>query len=170
MWIFDPEDFNFTSGAVGVDGLPTGYSAVALRATSTGLMYPVGFQDESGEYTFDNPLSDSGSSVFTHVATGSLTNISQALNNFLNTLGDAGVCCGLGVVMELNSGVILVMGEKYVDAAAVRKFKVKMSSAGGSGKKFEDPNLANVTFTGKYYRALHTFTGGVSAIIDLETA
>lgn len=170
VWIFDPFDYNFTSGAAGADGLPTGYSAVALRATSTGNMYRVGFLDESGEYTFDNPVSENGSITFSHNLTGPLINISQPLNNFLNSTAQAGVCCGLGVIMEFNSGVILVMGEKYVDAAEIRPFKVKMSSKGATGKKYNDSNLADVTFQGSYSRALYAYTGGAQSIIDLEPA
>lgn len=250
-WIFDPNDFNWTLGANGPDGQPTGYQALALRVgsgaalgtvglTSTtvtsvpvttggtnypystipitftggggtgaaayanvvngvvinvvitaagtgyssaptatlstsgatlaggGKMFQFNFLENTGEYTFDNPVSEACSIKFMHSLVGTMINVSQSLNNYLNTLSSAGCCCGLGVVMELNSGVILVMGEKYVGNVEQRRFKIKMSSKGGSGRKYEDPNHADVTFTGDYTRALYSFTGGASAILAFQ--
>lgn len=250
-WVFDPNDYNFTLGANGPDGQPTGYASVALRVgsgavlgtvvtaanvvtsvpvtsggtlypqatipitftggggtgaaayatvvggvvisvtvtaggtgyttppTATlsssgativggGRMYPFQFLENTGEYTFDNPVSETCSIKFSHSLVGTMINVSQAMNNYLNSIASAGCCCGLGVVMELNNGVVLVMGEKYVGNVEQRRFKVKMSSKGGSGKKFEDNNYADVTFAGDYTRALYSFTGGVASIIALQ--
>lgn len=251
-WVFDPNDFNFTEGAVDADGNPTGYSALALRigsgatfgtvtftpsgpvltapvtaggtnypyttiplvftggggtgaagyatvvggvvvsttitAGGTGYttaptatlsasgatviggakMYPFNFMVNTGEYTFDNPASETCSVKFSHSLVGTAINITQALNNYLNSLASAGCCCGLGLIIELNSGTLLVMGEKFVGNVEQRRFKVTMSSKGTSGKKFEDSNMADVTFAGDYTRALYTFTGGVAAILAFQ--
>ena len=43
-----------------------------------------------------------------------------------------------------------------------------MSSKGGSGKKFEDNNYADVTFAGDFTRALYEFTGGVGSILAFQ--
>lgn len=244
-WVFDPNDFNFTAGAVDAQGQPTGYSALALRAgsgataTATvagglitainvgsggsnypiaptvvitgagtggaavanivggvvvsititnagtgyssaptisftnpgatlaggGKLYPFYFYENTGEYTFDNPDTDTCSTKFSHTLVGQFLNISQSLNNYLNSLGQAGCCCGLGVIFELNSGVVLVMGEKFVGNTEQRRFKVKMSSKGGSGKKYEDFNGAEITLKGDFTRSLNTYTGGVASLL-----
>lgn len=158
-----------TAGGSGYTTAPTAALSVTGPTVATGgKMYPFNFLENTGEYTFDNPLSEACSIKFTHTLVGTVVNISQALNNYLNTLGGAGCCCGLGVVMELNSGVILVMGEKFVGNVEQKRFKVRMSSKGGSGKKYEDNNAAEVTLTADYIRALHSFTGGVGAILAFQ--
>jgi hypothetical protein len=154
----------------------TGYtSAPAVSFTNTGAtvqggakMYPINFLENTGEYTFDNPESESCSIAFKHTFSCTVINISQELNNFINGIDAAGCCCGLGIVMELNSGVILVMGEKFVGNVEGKRFKIKASSKGSSGKKFEDNNSAELTFNGSFTRPLNTFTGGVGAILAFQ--
>ena len=158
-----------TSGGSGYTTPPTATLSTSGATIAGGaLMYAFNFFENTGEYTFDNPISDIGTKKFAHSLVGTMINISQELNNYLNTLGDAGACCGLGVIMELNSGVLLVMGEKYVGNVEQKRFKVKMSSKGGSGKKFEDNNYADVTFAGDFTRALYEFTGGVGSILAFQ--
>jgi len=158
-----------TAGGSGYTSAPTAtLSTSGATLAGGGKLYPFNFLENTGEYTFDNPVSETCSIKFAHTLMGTMINISQDLNNYLNTLSSAGCCCGLGLVFELNSGVLLVMGEKYVGNVEQRRFKVKMSSKGGSGKKFEDNNAADVTFTADFTRALYTFTGGVAAILAFQ--
>ena len=158
-----------TSGGTGYTTAPTAtLSTSGATIAGGGRMYPFNFFENTGEYTFDNPISELGTKKFSHTLVGTITDLSQDLNNYLNTLGDAGACCGLGVIFELNSGVLLVMGEKYVGNTEQRRFKVKMSSKGGSGKKFEDDNMAEVTLAGDFTRALNSFTGGAGAILAFQ--
>lgn len=158
-----------TAGGSGYTTPPTAtLSTSGATLVGGGRMYPFRFFENTGEYTFDNPISDIGTKKFSHSMVGTMIDISQSLNNYLNTLGDAGACCGLGVIMELNSGKILVMGEKYVGNVEQKRFKVKMSSKGGSGKKFEDNNYADVTFSADFTRALYEFTGGVGSILAFQ--
>lgn len=158
-----------TAGGSGYATPPTAtLSTSGATLAGGGRMYPFTFMENTGEYTFDNPVSETCSIKFAHSLTGTMINITQAMNNYLNTLGNAGCCCGLGVIMELNSGTLLVMGEKYVGNVERSRFKIKMSSKGGSGKKFEDNNYADVTFAGDFTRALYTFTGGASAILAFQ--
>jgi hypothetical protein len=154
-----------TAGGSGYTSAPTAtLSSSGATLAGGGRMYPLNFMEYTGEYTFDNPSSETCSVKYTHTFTATLVNISQSLNNFLRIMSDAGCCCGLGLILELNSGVLLVMGENFVGNVQQRRFKVKMSSKGGSGKKYDDNNSAEVTFTADYFRPLMTFTAGVGAI------
>ena len=158
-----------TAGGSGYTTPPTAALATSgATIAGGGCMYPFNFFENTGEYIFDNPISELGTKKFNHSLVGTMINITQSLNNYLNTLGDAGSCCGLGIVFELNSGTLFVMGERYVGNVEQRRFKITMSSKGGSGKKFEDNNYADVTFAGDYTRALYEFTGGVGSILAFQ--
>jgi hypothetical protein len=165
--LFDPSDFNFTQAAP-VSGVAQPYSAIALRAGATAedgaKIYPVHFNDNEAEYTPQRQ--NVGASVkYTHGITTQLPDISQLLTTFLQSLDAASVCCGIGVVFRLNTGRIFVMGEKFVNANAIPRFKVKLGDFDGtSGKLFEDFNGMNVAFSGDYSRPLYEFTGGWDAI------
>lgn len=168
IWVFDPSDFDWTQATV--SGVAGPYTAVALVATSTGLMYRVNFQRKEAEFKFKHSIN--GCSVkYEFDLQAQLPNLSQALTNFLQSLDKAGCCCGLGIVIQLNSGKIFVIGERVVNGDEIPYFEVKMDGTeGGSGKKFDDFNGANVMFKGEYSRMAYEFTGGASAIKDLETA
>jgi hypothetical protein len=167
IWIFDPADFNFTQGAAVSGNLP-GYSAVALIGASTGKMYPLSFQNDEAEYKFKQTVN--GASVkYEHDVMAQLPNLSNDLTNYLRSLDVAGTCTGFGVIIRLNTGKIFVAGERFVNSSAITKFIIKMDGTeGGSGKKLEDFNGANVAFKANYSRGLYEFTGGVTAITDLE--
>jgi hypothetical protein len=143
-------------------------SASGATAAGGGKLYPVNFMPETGEYSFDNPNTENYSVKYEHTFTGQLLNLSQDLTNYLATLNQGGACCGLGVIMELNNGKILVMGESYVAGSAIKPFRIKMSNKGGSGKKYEDFNGTEVSFNGAYVRPLYEYTGGVAALLALQ--
>ena len=62
-----------------------------------------------------------------------------------------------------------MLGERYVNGNTLPYFEVTMDGTeGGSGKKFDDFNGANVRFKGEYSRMAYEFSGGAGAIIGLE--
>lgn len=169
MWIFDPSDFNFTQV-----NPRTPYTVVARRAGATFVggakMFPIKFQAKEAEYKFKHSVT--GCSVkYEHEVTAQLPDLSDELTAYLETLDDAGCCCGLAAIILLNTGKVLVIGEKYVNGNLIPYFEFKMNgSDGGSGKTFDNFNGANVLFKGDYNRGLREFTGGISVISGFETA
>jgi len=165
--IFDPNDFNWTQAAP-IAGVAQPYTALSRRdgATAEGgaKIFMLGFNENEAEYT---PSRQSvGSSVkYTHAITTQLPDLSHALTTFLQSADAASICCGIGIVVRLNSGRIFVMGEKFVNSLTIPKFKIKLGDFDGtSGKLFEEFNGMNVLFTGDYSRPLYEFTGGWAAI------
>lgn len=145
-----------TAGGSGYTTAPTVTLSTSGATLAGGAkFYAFDFYEETGEYTFDNPESETCSTNYTHTLAGQMLNLSQGLSNFMNQLSQAGCCCGLGVVFELNNDKSFVMGEKYVNNIEQKRFKVKMTSNGGSGQKYEDFNGATITFTGKFLRPLN---------------
>jgi hypothetical protein len=158
-----------TSGGSGYTTPPTAQLSTSGATLAGGArMYPFSFYENTGEYTFDNPSADTCSTKYSHTLVGQILNIGQDLTNYLASLSQAGCCCGLGVIFELNNSKVMVMGEKFVGNVEQRRFKIKMSSKGGSGKKYEDFNGADVTLAGDFTRPLFEFTGGVPAILAFQ--
>lgn len=170
IWIYDPLDFNWTQTITA--GVASPYSAVTLRpgATSAGgaKMFPVKFQRKEAEFKFKHSIN--GCSIkYEFELSAQLPNLSHGLTTYLQSLDSAGCCCGIGIVILLNSGKIFVLGEKYVNNNLIPYFEIKMDGTeGGSGKKFDDFNGANVMFKGEYSRMAYEFSGGANAIIALQ--
>jgi hypothetical protein len=81
----------------------------------------------------------------------------------------AGACCGIGVIVELNSGKILVLGEKYVNGTAIREFRMEGGdSTGTSGRLYEDPNGQTTLLTGDYFRSAYEYSGTIDSLLALE--
>ncbi len=163
IWLFDPEDFNFTQ-----DNVTKSYTAISLRPSSTGNLYPIKFEKKEAEYKFKH--SRNGRVVkYEHTLDARLPKLSQEITNFLKELDDAGVCCGLGVIFRDNNGKIFVIGEKFVNTEEITDFEILMDgSEGGTGKKLEEFNGATVMFKGDYSRAANEFTGGMSVLVGFQ--
>lgn len=172
VWIFDRDDFNFTQGVADADGSLPAYSAVARRAGATeiggALMFPVLFQYKEAEYKYTQSLN--GSSVkYEHSLEFLLADISHFITNWNERVDAAGACCGIGVVVEFNSGKIIVLGEKYVNGTRIREWRIAQNgSTGTSGKLFEDPNGQTTILTGDFNRGAYEFSGGSAALEALE--
>lgn len=168
--IFDPDDFTWTQAAP-VAGVKQPYTAVARQAGATspnGVFFIVNFQAEEAEWTWKQTVK--GCSVkYEHAFNFQLPENGQTLTNFLEALDAAACCCQLGIVLRLNTGKILVAGEKFVNAAAIPKFRMLNSgSSGTSGKLLDDFNGGNLIITGPYSRNLYEYTGAWSTITALE--
>jgi hypothetical protein len=127
-------------------------------------MFVVNFQEDEAEWTWKQ--SAKGCSVkYDHELILQLPENEQGLTNFLESIDAAGCCCGLGLVFRLNSGKIMVAGEKYVNASAIPKFKFKQDGSDGtSGKLFDDFNGGNIHLKGSYSRNLYEYSGDWSDI------
>ncbi|KAA5532649.1 hypothetical protein F0919_17870 [Taibaiella lutea] len=175
VWIFDGEDFDFTQAAPAVDGTVAPYTVIALSedavAADGALMYPIRFDKKTAEYTYTQ--SRNGCSVkYAHKLEFQLAELSQLIANWNIAVDKAGCCCGVGLVIQMNSGKILIAGEKYVNGAAI-SIPLEMQqdgSTGTSGKLMDDPNSQTAIMVGDYNRPLFEYTGTVQSIIDLETA
>lgn len=164
MGIFDPNDLNFTQVAP-VSGVSQPYSAVAERDGVEGpSVFLINFQVDEGEWTWAQTVT--GCAVkYDHEFIFQLPENSQALTTFQQALDAAGCCCGIGMIIRLNSGKIFVAGEKYVNSITIPRFTIKQAdSEGGSGKLFDDFNGGNIHFKGSYSRNLFEFSGDWSLI------
>lgn len=170
--LFDPNDFNFTQAA-DVAGEKQPYSAAALRAGATGVggakVYVVSFQEDEAEWTWKQSRKGC-STKYEHEWILQLPENEHGLTTFLQALDAAGCCCGLGIIMRLNSGKIFVAGEKYVNGSAIPKFKITQDGSDGtSGKLFDDFNGGNLHLKGSYSRNLYEFSGTWADIEALIT-
>lgn len=165
--IFDPSDYNFTQGAK-VNGAFPPYSAISARTgAETAKMYTVTFQQDEGEYTVKQSKKGC-SSKYEFEWILQLPDLDQGLTNFLETLDEAGCCCGIGIITRLNSGRIFVAGEKYVNNSTITRFTVAQDgSDGGSGKLFDDFNGINLHLKASYKRNWYEYSGTWDSILAL---
>lgn len=172
VWIFDREDFNFTQAAADADGNKPGYTVITRRAGATAiggaLLFPVLFQYQEAEYKYAQ--SRKGSSVkYTHTLEAVLPDLGQFITQWNEKVDQAGACCGIGLIIELNSGKIIVLGEKYVNTVAIREWRIGQDGASGtSGKLFDDENIHTAVLVGDFFRGAYEFTGGVAAIVAMQ--
>lgn len=171
VWIFDRDDFDFTQAAADADGNKPKYTVIARRSGATsegGNLFPVKFQDKEAEYRYTQSLT--GSSVkYEHVMEFLLPDLDHFITQWNERVDAASACCGIGLIVELNSGLILVLGEKYVNGSSVREWKMAQNgSTGTSGRLLEDANGQTTLLTGDYYRGAYEYSGTTASLTDLE--
>jgi hypothetical protein len=172
---FDPNDLNFTQAAA-IAGVQQPYTAVAARDgvdIDAATMFVINFQQDEAEWTFTQSVV--GCAVkYEHGLIFQLPENSQTLTTFLQALDAASCCCGLGMIVRMNSGKVFVFGEKYVNNASIPRFTMKQDGTeGGSGKLFDEFNGANIHIKGSYSRLPYEFTGGwdvVEALMVVSTS
>lgn len=173
LWIFDRDDFDFTQGAADADGNKPPYTAIARRAGATadggGNLFPVLFQYKEASYSYTQSLSNGTSVKYEHNLEFLLADISHFITNWNERVDAASACCGIGVIVELNSGKILVFAEKYVNGSRIREWRMQQNgSTGTTGKLFEDANGQTTKLVGDFNRPAYEFTGGSAALEALE--
>lgn len=169
VWAFDPLDWDFTKTALQND-----YATLTRRAGATFVggskMSPITFLNEEGQFKATQKQTGCSTS-WDYELTLSLPQLTQGLSDFLTSLATAACCCGLGLIIQLNDGTLLVVGERYVGGAAIPRWVMKMDGATiDSGKVFTDYNGAVLSLKGSYSRTPNTFSGGVSVIEGFVTA
>lgn len=173
IWIFDRDDFDFTQAA-DVDGAKQKYSAIAVRTAAGAddqdgaVLFPITFQFREAEYRYTQSLN--GSSVkYEHIVEFLLPDLDHFIAQWNDAVDAASACCGIGIIVELNSGKILVLGEKYVNGDAIREWRiVQNGSTGTSGRLFEDPNGQTTLLTGDFSRSAYEYSGTVASLQALE--
>lgn len=172
VWIFDRDDFDFTQAAADADGNKPKYTAIARRAGATEIgganLFPVLFQYKEAEYKYTQSLN--GSSVkYEHSIEMLLPDLDHFITQWNERVDAASACCGIGLIVELNSGKIIVLGEKYVNGASIREWRMNQNgSTGTSGKLFEDPNGQTTIITGDFSRSAYEYSGTTASLEALE--
>jgi hypothetical protein len=165
LWVGDAEDFNFTSGTNGAQ--KSGYSAIARRTGATspdGCLFEIVLQDESGKLQVTQSLQN-GSAQWAYALEGQLLRIQQAMSEFASKIDAASICGQLVWVVQDNNGKFWVVGEKYVDASAIVKFKVKQDgSVLDWGQALNNFSGMNFKAQGNYTRPPYEFTGTYTAL------
>jgi hypothetical protein len=165
--IYDPNDLNFTQSAA-VAGVAQKYSAVAERdGVDSPSVFVINFQTGEAEMKITESVTGCATKYdFEWIF--QLPDLSQNLTTFQQALDAAGCCCGIGVIMRLNSGKIFVAGERYVNDDIITRFTVKQDgSDGGTGKLFNDLNGMNIHFKASYSRNLYEYSGTWASIVAL---
>lgn len=173
IWIFDGADFDFTQGAAATDGTLPAYTTVALAtgatAASGAKMFPITFADDTASLTWAQSVK--GCSVKYELTwTLGLADVGQIITNFLQVLDAAGCCCGLAIATLLNTGRILIAGERVVNGAPIQvPMKIKQDgSSGGTGILLDDENQHSLVLKGSFGRLPYEFTGGTAALVALQ--
>lgn len=173
IWIFDRDDLNFTQGGADANGSLPAYSAVALRGGATldgGGLFVVKFQYKEAEYKYTQSL-NGASSNYAHELDFLLADLGQFITNWNEKVDAASTCCGIGMIIELNSGKIIVVGEKYVNAASIPEWRMGQDgSTGTTGKVGTDSNGQQTVLKGDYRRSAYEFSGGSAALEALEAS
>ncbi|TWP28425.1 hypothetical protein ETU09_05740 [Apibacter muscae] len=168
LLIFDPNDFNFTQDAV-----KKSYTAVNRRLgadaeTDLGFFFDIPFKRKEAERVSAQSLGTSGATKYTHTISALIPALGQEVTNFLTNIDAASYCCGLGLVIEHNSGKVFIAGEAYVNNKAIPKFWIEHSgSEGGSGKNIDESNGYTIKLVGDYSRELNEFEGGIDVFLEM---
>lgn len=170
IFIADATLFDFTQAAP-VSGVPQPYTAITDLGTSTKI-YGVKFTRMQAEYTYDQSNTDGVAPVYNHKLTFPVPDINMLTEQWSTLVDTQGYCCGILLIIILNSGRILIMGENSVNAAtlAVPFYTYQDGSKASSGKKMDDQNQNVVTIVGQYNRPLIEYTGSLASIIALAAA
>ncbi len=106
---------------------------------------------------------------YEHVIEFLLPDLDHFITQWNERVDAASACCGIGMIVELNSGLLLVLGERYVNASSVREWKMAQNgSTGTSGRLLEDANGQTTLITGDYYRGAYELDIATSALEALE--
>ena len=168
IFVADATLFDFTQGAP-ISGVPQSYTAITDLGTSSKI-YGVKFTRMQAEYSYDQKNTDGVAPLYAHKLTFPVPDINMLTEQWSALIDAQGYCCGILLIIILNSGRILVMGESSVNAAslAVPFYTYQDGSKATSGKKMDDQNQNAVTIVGQYNRPLIEYTGSLASIVALE--
>lgn len=175
LLIFDPSDFDWTQ-----DPYTKAYTAVARREGAdaanpgndpnlSGFFFDIKFKRKEAEFKFTHSIGASGAPKYASELTALYAALGQELTNFLINMDAASYCCGIGLAVILNSGVIYILGEGFVNGDFVDPYYEVLHNGteATSGKLFDDLNGATLKFTSDYGRPPHTFAGGLNALLSM---
>lgn len=171
IFVADATLFDFTQAAP-TAGVVAPYTAITDLGTSTKI-YPVKFEKMSASYDFDMKNENGVSPAYTHKCMFSVPRIDMLSSQWAMLVNQQGYCCGILVIMILNSGDILIMGEGSVNTVPLvpNFYTYQDGTKGTSGKKGSEKNTVDVTITScEYFRPLIQYVGATTpaaAIADI---
>lgn len=161
-----------TAGGSGYTSTPTITITPAGAVVSDGAkLYPISFNKNGNEAEYTYKQSRKGTSVkYEHQIEFFVDDLDQLIAQWNKAVDDAGACGGLGLAVQLNSGKILIGGERYIGANPVNiPLTIRQEgSSGTSGKLFDDANGQTTILKGDFNRPLYEFTGGLAALTALQ--
>lgn len=173
LWLYDPLDFTWTQPTVanGTGALTVVARATGATAIGGALMYKVALdnKDNAGNYEAKRTLKNR-KPKYEHNINVKYEELSQTLTDWLSTM-DATACCGVGMVIRLNSGKILVAGQRVIGGVEIA-YPLQMlleDSTISSGKASDDFQGGDLNFKGDHNLPLNEFTGNISVIIGFES-
>jgi hypothetical protein len=166
LWVGDAEDFNLTSGTTNAQ--TSGYSAIARRTGATHVggadLFEIVLLEDSGKANITQSIQN-GSAQWAYALEGQLLYVQQTMIDFAMKLDAASLCGQLIWVIQDNNGKLWVIGEKWVDASAIVKFKVKQDgSVVDFGQALNSFHGMNFKAQGNYRRPAYEFTAGFTAL------
>lgn len=154
---------SFTGGA------GTGATATSTLSSGGAFLFTIDSVADQLGVDISQSNADGSNSSYEYTITARLSQMSQALTNFNFKLDSAALCCQLVFVWRMNDGKVFVIGEKYVDADAIPRFKFRQDGSKiSTGKKFTDFNGEDLSIKGSYSRKPYEFTGGWTAITTFK--
>ena len=172
LFWFDPDDINFTQAVPSATLLHPPYSALAFREVSgspvnvaggAGL-FPIDIEEDTG--MFKATQSIAGRSVkYDYEITSEIAKVRNSMTNFFARLDAASVCSNIGLVLVDNTGAIHVVGERWVNANIIPKFKMKNDGSEiHIEAAFDGKNGATLSLKGVYSRGPIEYTGGRASL------
>jgi len=166
MYIFDPADFDWTQAAP-VSGVIQPYTAIAdLSTDDPSTLFEVSFQRDEAEYSFKQSSKKGFSTKYEHQVVFTRPGMDMLQTQWAALMDKAGGCCGIGIIVVTNDGLIRILGENSVngDPLTVPFFFYQDGTTGTTGKKFDDSNAIVPMLKGDYSRAAIYYTGPLSDI------
>lgn len=165
--IGDATLWDFTQAAP-VSGVPQPYTAITDLGTAD-VLHTVQFTRHQASYDVTQKNNDGTAPSYDHVITFPVPDLSNLTYQWSSLVDAQGYCCGVLVVMVLNSGRVLIMGEGSVNASPLQIpfYTYQDGSKGTTGKKMDDQNQYMVSIKGQYNRPLIEYTGSLSALLAL---
>lgn len=160
LYLFDPYDFTFDTPA-GDDTHFNAYHQFNTSFPNLHLFYELAFQNGEANYTMKQSSKKGQATLYEHEITFTAPNVSMLQTQFNIQIDAAGGCCGVGVVIVLNSGKIFIAGEKVMNyEEIINPLHLFMDgTTGNSGKQYSDINGTTVSFKGTWTRPLIEYTG-----------
>lgn len=167
IFIADATLFDFTQASP-VSGVTQPYTAITDLGTST-KVYSVQFTRMRAKYGYKMKNTDGVSPSYNHTLEFDVPDINMLTEQWSSLVDAQGYCCGILIIIVLNSGRILIMGEASVNASplGVPFYTFQDGSSADSGAKMDDANTNKVILTGMYNRPLIEYTGALSTILAL---
>ena len=171
MLIFDPHNVGFVLHTDDPDG---GYFTLHQVDDIPIELYPVNFQRYEAEYTAKQSSKAGFYTKYEHQISCVSPDLSMLQTQWNMLVDKAGACCGVGVIIVLNSGKIFIMGERFLfavgDSTIITEMKCPLvayqdGSTATSGKKFDDANASTIVIKGEWMKSLVEFTGSINELI-----